>query len=155
MKKNKENQSNFDQLEKEHKELKELLQRNLAEFQNYQKRTEKDKEHIIKTASLDLIKKILPILDNLELALNNNHEKNDFTKGIEMIYSQLTETLEEEGLQKINAEGKFNPELHEALLSEKSTQEKNTIIQELQKGYMVSGKVIRHTKVKISKGDEQ
>jgi molecular chaperone GrpE len=151
----KKKQDHFEQLEKEHKELKELLQRNLAEFQNYQKRTEKDKEQLIKSASISLIKKLLPTLDNLELALNNNHEKNEFTKGIEMIYSQLTETLEQEGLQKIEASGKFNPELHEALLAEKSKEEKNTIIQELQKGYTVSGRVIRHTKVKISKGDEQ
>lgn len=142
-------------LEQEHGEIKDLLQRTHAEFQNFQKRTEQEKKLLVTRASENLIRKILPVLDNLELALNNDHSKDDFRKGVEMIYAQLLDTLEQEGLKVIEATGKFNPELHEALLTEESDKPKNTITQELQKGYTLSGKVLRHTKVKISKGDKK
>ncbi len=146
-----------EELQKEYHELKNLLQRNHAEFQNYKKRTEEDKQRFVKLSNEELIKKILPILDNFELALNNTENKEEFVKGMEMIYSQLTQTLEDEGLQKIPATGKFNPELHEALLAtEDKEKEPNTITEELQKGYTLNGKVIRHSKVRITKkGDKK
>ena len=144
-------------LEKEYREIKELLQRNHAEFQNYKKRIEEDKKRFVQLSNEELIKKILPIIDNLELALNNTDNKEEFVKGIEMIYSQLLQVLEDEGLQKIPATGKFNPELHEALLVQESNEkEPNTITEELQKGYKLNNKVVRHSKVKITKkGDKK
>ncbi len=133
-------------------ELENDLKRNHAEFQNYRNRVEKEKEQLTKTASKDLIKKMLPILDNLELALINNKKQDDFTKGVEMIYAQLIETLEQEGLQVIKNE-KFDPKLHEAILIEKG--EETKIIEVLQKGYMLNDKVIRHSKIKLMKGDKK
>lgn len=145
----------IEQLQKQHDELKEMLQRNLAEFQNYQKRTQQDKENLTKTATQHLIKELLPILDNFELALQNKSSHEELVKGVEMIYTQLLETLENQGLQKINTQGKFDPNQHEALMAEESDKEENTITYELQKGYTLNNKVIRHAKVKISKGDKK
>ena len=141
-------QSKTAKLEQEHQELKELLQRNLAEFQNYQKRTEKDKAQMIKTATENIIQKILPIIDNLELALTNNKEQNDFTKGVEMIYTQLIEVLEEEGVKQIQSD-EFDPNLHEVVLVDENANEESIIV--LQKGYMLNEKVLRCAKVKINK----
>lgn len=138
-------------LQQQYGEIKETLQRVYAEFQNYKKRTEDDKSRFIKMSTEELIKKILPIMDNFELALEHNKQETEFSKGIEMIYSQLKDVLQDEGLEEINAQGKFNPELHEALLVEESDKEQGTILEQLQKGYKMSGRVIRHAKVKITK----
>ncbi|MBL7057092.1 nucleotide exchange factor GrpE [Candidatus Woesearchaeota archaeon] len=133
-------------------ELTLTLQRVQAEFENYKKRTEAECTEFKKYAETDLIKSFLPVLDNFELALQNKKAQDEFVKGMELIYSQLFESLEQRGLKVIKAEGeKFDPYKHEALLTEKSTKEPNMVLQELQKGYMVCDKVIRHTKVKVSK----
>ncbi len=135
----------------EHEELKEMLKRMHAEFQNYRKRTEDEKTKFIKLSTEDLIKKLIPILDNFELALKHNTEKTEFSEGMEMIYTQLLQTLEDEGLQKIPATGKFDPKIHEAVMVENTNDESGKILQELQKGYKINDKVIRNSKVKISK----
>ncbi|MBW3015488.1 nucleotide exchange factor GrpE [Candidatus Woesearchaeota archaeon] len=133
------------------KELTETLQRLQADFENYKKRVEKEKQENINSASRNIITKLLPILDNFELALKADKNSDDFVKGIELIYSELFEILENEGLKRIEATNKeFDPYLHEALLVEESDKE-NIVLEELQKGYMLNGKVIRHTKVKVSK----
>lgn len=133
------------------KEVTDTLQRLQAEFENYKKRVEKENIEFRKYAKAELIAKLLSILDNFELALQNKENKEEFVKGIELIYSQLFSLLENEGLKTIKAEGeKFNPEIHEALLTEKSDKE-NIILEELQKGYMLGDRVLRHTKVKVSK----
>jgi molecular chaperone GrpE len=124
---------------------KEDLQRLQAEFDNFRKRTDKEKQEIYENANQELIIRLLDILDNFELALKHIKDK-----GIEMIYSQLYSLLENKGLKIINAKGKFNPEIHEALISEEGNNE-DIIIEELQKGYYLNNKVIRHSKVKISK----
>lgn len=142
----------FEELQKEYHEIKNLLQRNHAEFQNYKKRTEEDQKRFVKLSNEELIKKLLPLLDNIELALSNKHsDKEDFVKGIEMIYAQLLDILEQEGLKKIPASGKFSPELHEAMLTQPSNEETGTILEELQKGYKLGERVLRHSKVKIAK----
>ena len=135
------------------KELTTTLQRVHADFENYKKRAEKETQEYRKYSNKKLITNILPIIDNFELAMKHNHTQDEFAKGEELIYTQLVTTLEEEGIKAIKAEGKsFNPELHEALLQEHSKQEKNTVLEELQKGYTLNEKVIRPTKVKLSKG---
>jgi len=139
---------------KEYDELKETLQRVHAEFQNYLKRTEDDKSKFIKLSNETLIKNLLPIIDNLELALIHNKEKNEFSEGITLILQQFLQILEKEGLQKIPAIGKFDPNKHEAIMIEQS-EESGTIIQELQKGYMLNDKILRSSKVKISKKTNQ
>ncbi|MFH1053052.1 MAG: nucleotide exchange factor GrpE [Candidatus Woesearchaeota archaeon] len=133
-------------------ELTNLLQRVQADFENYKKRTDEEKTTLCKYASEELLMKILPIVDHFELALNHKDNKEEFVKGIELIYSQLIEILEKEGLRPIKAIGeKFDPHIHEALMSEKSEEEDNKIIEEFQKGYKLGEKIIRHSKVKVAK----
>ncbi len=133
------------------KDLTDTLQRLQAEFENYKKRTEKENLEYKKCALQDFIKKILPILDNFELALKHKQDSKELLKGIELIYSELYTLLEDEGLKKIDAlNKKFDPHIHEALLTEESDKP-NIVLEELQKGYMLNEKVLRHTKVKVSK----
>ena len=137
--------------EKEIAESTETLQRLQAEFENYKKRIEKESAEFRKYSNAKLITRLLPILDSFELALKNTKEEG-FKKGIELIYSQLYQTLEEQGLRKIEAlNQKFDPYKHEVLLTEESGEDEDTIIEELQKGYMLNDAVLRHTKVKITK----
>ena len=136
---------------KEHDELRDMLQRLNAEFQNYRKRTDEEKSKFIKLSNEELIKKIIPILDNFELALKHKEADSEFKEGMELIYAQLLEVLEQEGLQRIPCAGKFNPELHEAVMVEEVDGEAGLIMQELQKGYTLNNRVLRSSKVKISK----
>ena len=136
---------------KQIKELTALLKKVQADFENYKKRVEKEQKDFIECASKELVKKILPILDSFELALNNKDDK-EFNKGVELINAQLISTLEQEGLKPIKALDKpFDPQLHEALMQEKSDKKENTVTEELQKGYLFKEKVIRSTKVKVAK----
>ena len=133
-------------------ELTETLQRLQAEFENYKKRVDNEKTQFIKYSKADIIEKLLPILDSFELALKNQKDQKNFLKGIELIFSQLYQTLEHEGLKPIEALGKkFDPYQHEVLLKEKSDKEEDTILEELQKGYFLNDKIIRHSKVKVAK----
>lgn len=136
---------------KEFNELKETLQRLNAEFQNYRKRIDEEKSKFIKLSNESLIKNLLPILDNFELALNNNKNEDEFSQGTNIIFKQLLNVLEQEGLQKIPITGKFNPNLHEAVLVEETDLDSGIILQELQKGYLLNDKILRNSKVKISK----
>lgn len=140
-------QKQFEKRKIENKEQEYLdqLQRLQAEFDNYRKRIEKEKEEYCKFSNQELIIKLLDILDDFELALK--HIEDD---GVEMIYSKLYSLLEKEGLGKIKVNGEFNPEVHEALIIEEG-KEDNKIIEELQRGYILNNKVIRPSKVKISK----
>ena len=132
-------------------ELTESLQRLQAEFENYKKQIEKQSQEFVKYAKGDLINKILPTLDTFEIALKSTQDQEKFVKGMEMIYAQLFTTLENEGLRPIDSLGKkFDANLHEVMLKQKSDKEENTILEELQKGFMLNDKVLRHTKVKVS-----
>lgn len=140
-----------DEKDKKIEELTETLQRLQAEFENYRKYVEKSRIEFQKYAQADLIEKLLPILDSFELAFKNTNNKEEFLKGIELVYSQLYSLLEKQGLKNIEAKGKFDPHLHEVLLKEESDKEEDTILEELQKGYMLNDKVIRYSKIKVSK----
>ncbi|MBN1792757.1 nucleotide exchange factor GrpE [Candidatus Woesearchaeota archaeon] len=141
-----------EKLKLELKEMTDTLQRLQAEFDNYRKRCDRENASFVKQANETLVKSLLPILDNLELALSHHHQDAEFHKGVELIYAQLSETLEASGLKRIECKDqKFDPHLHEALLSVESGQEPNTVLEELQKGYLFNGKVLRHSKVKIAK----
>ena len=136
-------------LKDEYTELEDKYLRTQAEFQNYQNRTEKQKDQLKERAGEDLIKELLPILDNFQLALNNE-EGESFKDGMEMIFSQLTDVLHEQGLQKIETETTFDPNKHEAVLIDDEAPH-NEIVEELQPGYKIGDKVIRHAKVKIGR----
>jgi len=130
----------------------ETLQRVQAEFENYKKRVEKEKSDFIRSACSKIIKELLPILDNFDMAMKNTSNHDDFVKGVEMIHSQLFSALSKEGLKQIDAEGKnFNPYVHEALMQEESDKGDGIVIEEFQKGYMIGDTVVRHSKVKVSK----
>ena len=134
------------------KELTETLQRLQAEFENYKKRAEKQGEELVKYIKADLIAKLLPTLDSFEMALKNTADKEKFIKGVELIFAQFYSLLESEGIRPIKAVGEnFDPYKHEVLMKEESDKEEDVILEELQKGYMLNDRVLRHSKVKVSK----
>jgi molecular chaperone GrpE (heat shock protein) len=137
-------------------EMKDLLQRTQANFENYRKQTEKRIEDIRLMASKDTILQMLPIIDNFELALKNNDHTSEctnetFVEGVELIYSQFFSVLENNGVSVIKKK-EFDPFYHEALMKVDSKLPENAIVEELQKGFILNDKVIRHAKVKISSG---
>ncbi len=156
VKKEKSTEKENNKLQEKITELTSLLQRNQADFENYRKQTEKRIQEITQFASKKTILQILPIIDNFELALkNSNTNQRDFTKGVQLIYSQLFTVLENQGVKKIKTENQeFNPYYHEALMKIASEKPENTIIEELQKGFMLNDKVIRPAKVKVSDGQQ-
>ncbi len=124
-----------------------------AEFENYRKGAEKERENIVKRASEGLILKLLEVYESLEKALENSKdEKGPLYEGVEMIYLEFNKVLKKEGMSEIKAVGeKFDPFKHEALKVEKDeTKDPNTIVEEYQKGYMVGDRVLRYSKVKVT-----
>jgi molecular chaperone GrpE len=122
-----------------------------ADFENYRKQLDREKEEFAKTANARLITQLLDVVDNLERAISTINDSKT-AEGVEMIYRQFYKTLEENGLRKIEALGrKFDPYHHEVLMREDSDKEDGTVVEELQTGYMLKDKVIRHSKVKIAK----
>ncbi len=135
-------------------ELTERLMRTMAEFDNYRKRTEKEKAQMYDIGVKSIIEKLLPIIDNFERGLGTITDKDKdsaFAQGIEMIYKQLMNTLEEIGVKPIEAVGKeFDPAFHNAVMhGEDETLGENIISDEFQKGYMYRELVIRHSMVKV------
>lgn len=130
------------------------LQRLKAEFDNFRKRTQKEKEEIAKYGSERIVSSLLPVLDNFERAIDSTRANQDFesfSQGVGMIFRQLFKVLEDEGLKPIEAVGQeFDPNIHEALMREESDQNENMVLAELQKGYTLKDKVIRVSKVKVS-----
>jgi len=128
-------------------------QRLQAEFENYKKRSDKDRSSMICNASKEVIESIIPVLDSFQLALKNTSNEQEFVKGVEMIYGQLYSMLQAKGLRKIEAVNlKFDPYKHEALLAVPSDKAPEIVIEELLPGYMLNDVIIRHSKVKVSKG---
>lgn len=137
-------------------DLTDTLQRTQAEFENYKKRMDKDKAEFVKYAKAGLIHNLLPMIDTFQIALKSTKDNEKFLKGMEMVYALLISTLQTEGLKPIDAMGKkFDPNLHEVMLKEKSDKDEGIILEELQKGYMLNDKVLRHSKVKVSEKDNK
>lgn len=125
-----------------------------ADFDNYRKRARQEKEDTAKYATGDALSNLLPVLDNLERALNGGNscqEVKDFVVGVEMVYRQLQETLQNLGLEYITAVGeKFDPQWHEAIAMVEGDAEKSgLIVEELQKGYRFKDKLLRPSMVKV------
>jgi len=136
-------------------ELNNRLRRNLAEFDNYRKRTDKEKSAMFEMGAKDIVEKILPVIDNFErgLAAVPEAEKGGaFASGMEMIYKQLLKTLEDAGVKPIEAVGKeFDPNFHNAVMHvDDDSVGDNIIVQEFQKGYMYRDSVIRYSMVQVA-----
>ncbi len=133
---------------------KEKYTRLLSEFDNMRARNQKENAEMSDRGSMETLKKILPVIDNLERALDSvtEEEKNSFEEGIEKIYRQLMDTLEEIGVVPMNAVGKeFDPTYHNAVIHEKdeNREDENIVSEEMQKGYMYKDQVLRHAMVKV------
>jgi molecular chaperone GrpE len=147
------------QTEEQNKNLEDRLLRLAAEFDNYRKRTAKEFVQIIKNANEDLISKIVSVLDDFRRAFESSQNSSDpesFKKGMGIIYNQLKQILEKEGLKEINAKGeKFDPNFHEAVMQMESEQEEGTVLEEISRGYVLNGKVIKHSQVVVAKGRQK
>ena len=144
-----------EELKKQSKEYFELAQRAMADFDNYKKRTIKEKEMIYAEAVDSIISKFLPILDSLDTAvryINNNADIKAIEEGVEMARRKFSETLNNIGIEEIKAVGeKFDPKYHYAVSHiESSEHGDNVIIEELQRGYLINDKVVRHSMVKVA-----
>ncbi len=142
-------------LEEDRTRMSDLLKRKAAEFENYKRRTENDLSLMFKYAGEDLLKKILPIYDDLGRSLQHAEETEDYKSlidGIKLIYSNFTKQLEEVGIQKIDPKGEqFDFNFHEALLQQPSTEvPAETVLQVVEIGYLYKDKVIKHAKVIVS-----
>ncbi len=136
-------------------ELTDRLTRQMAEFDNFRKRTEKEKSQMYEIGAKDIIEKILPIVDNFERGLASmpeDEKATPFAEGMEKIYKQLMTTLEGIGVKPIEAVGQeFNPDFHNAVMHvEDEELGENIIAEEFQKGYMYRDSVVRHSMVKVA-----
>ncbi len=142
----------IDTLKEQNKDLEDKLLRQMAEFDNFRKRTLKEKEEIGVVSKIKCISDLLPVLDNFERALNTESKDADFKKGVEMIFNSLMDTLKKMGVEEIKAEGEpFDPELHYAVsIIEDENLGKNVVANVMQKGYKLGDKVIRHAMVAVA-----
>ena len=133
-------------------ELTDRLQRTMAEFDNYRKRTEKEKASMYVIGAKEVVEKILPVVDNFERGLAAAQEGDAFAEGMQMVYKQLMAALSEMGVQPIEAVGQaFDPNLHNAVMHVEDPEAgENTIVEELQKGYLYKDFVVRHSMVKVA-----
>ena len=126
----------------------------MAEYDNFKKRTQKEKEELFSFATADTIEKLLPVIDNLERAIESvsDEEKNTFSEGVEMVLRQLLEIFEKLGVSEIEAVGKeFDPNFHNAVMHiEDEDASANTIVEQFMKGYKYKEKVIRYSMVKVA-----
>lgn len=133
-------------------ELNDKLMRQMAEFDNYRKRTEKEKLANYVVGARDVIEKLLPVVDNFERGLANADENDPFVDGMSKVYKQLITIFEDLGVEPIEAVGKeFDPNLHNAVMHiDDEELGENIIAEEFQKGYMYKDKVVRHSMVKVA-----
>ncbi|MCF8031494.1 MAG: nucleotide exchange factor GrpE [Desulfarculaceae bacterium] len=138
-------------------ELNERMLRQAAELDNYKKRTEREKADFFKRANEGLVKDLLPVLDNLERALESAADSpeagGNLAQGVQMIRDELLKVLERHGLEPMEAMGQpFDPELHEAMMQQENPElDENTVMAEAQKGYLFQGRLLRPAMVVVSK----
>ena len=144
---------NLEEKDEEIIELKSHIQRLQADFDNFRKQGEKQKQDLIRYANEGLILKFIDVYEDMERALENSTNEDELKEGLELIYSKMKNTLEKEGVEEIPAVGeKFDPFKHEALLTVDSPDhENNEIVDELMKGYTLKDKVIKYSKVRVCK----
>src|SRR5690242_209803 len=142
----------IEQLTRERDEYLDALQRLKAEFENYRKRVSRDQADFVTRASERLVKQLLPVLDDLGRALEAaaEHEEAKLEEGVRLVHRALADLLTKEGLAEIDTAGKFDPHVHEALLSQPSDAEEGSVIEVVQKGYKLGDKVIRPARVVVA-----
>ena len=133
-------------------DLQDRLKRQMAEFDNFRKRTEKEKSSMYIIGAKDIVEKMLPVVDNFERGLAQAPEGDSFADGMKMIYKQLITTLDELGVKPIEAVGKeFDPNFHNAVMHvEDEEAGENIVVEEFQKGYTYKDFVVRHSMVKVA-----
>ena len=132
--------------------LEDQLKRVAADFDNYRKRVARERTEIVTSANERLLKELLPILDDLERALEAaaQHEEAQLEEGVRLVHRALGELLRKHGVAEIEAEGRFDPHVHEALLTQPSEADEGSVIQVLQKGYKLGDRVVRPARVVVA-----
>lgn len=141
-----------DRLAAEKKELEDRLLRARAEFDNFRRRAERERSDFLQFAAMDMVKEILPILDDFDRALKVETSDREYAKGVELIYQRMYETLKKLGLEPICAKGSaFDPNLHQAVERVHTEEaEDMTVLDEFQRGYNFKGKLLRPSMVKVA-----
>lgn len=146
------NQDELSKLKEEFNELDDRYKRMFAEFENYKKRSQKEKESIYGMITGDVVASMLPVMDNLQKAAEAKTEDVGYQEGVKLVYRQFSEALKSLGLEEIETVGKrFDPEFHEAVSHiEDETKGEQEIVQEYRKGYKIGNKVVRHSMVIVA-----
>lgn len=141
-----------DQLARERADLYDQLLRRTAEFENFRRRTQRERTELFEFAGMDVVRELLPVLDDFERALKVESSDKDYAKGMELIYQRLLNTLQKIGLEPFDSEGqKFDPNMHHAVEMVPSGEaEDHTVVQELQRGYNFKGRLLRPAMVKVA-----
>jgi molecular chaperone GrpE len=144
-------------LQAERDELFDRLQRLAAEFDNYRKRNAREQRALSERANERLVKELIPILDDLGRALEAaaEHEEATLEDGVRLVHRAMSDLLAKEGLAEIETDGKFDPHVHEALLSQPSDKEEGSVIEVVQKGYKLGDKVLRPARVVVAAPAEE
>ena len=142
----------MNKLKEEYEELDDRYKRMFAEFENYKKRSQKEKEGIYGMITGDVVASMLPVMDNLQKAAEAKTEDAGYQEGVKLVYRQFAEALKSLGLEEIETVGKrFDPEFHEAVSHiEDETKGEQEIVQEYRKGYKIGNKVVRHSMVIVA-----
>ena len=143
------------EVERERDEYLNDLKRVAADFENYRKRVARDQEGLAARAHERIVKELLPVLDDLERALEAavQHEEAKLEEGVRLVHRELVEALAREGLVEVETDGQFDPHVHEALVSQPSEEEDGSVIEVLQKGYRLGDRVLRPARVVVSQGE--
>jgi molecular chaperone GrpE len=147
--------TDVESLQRERDELVDTLQRIQADFENYRKRAARDQQSLVARAHERLVKELLPVLDDLERALEaaEAHEEAKLEEGVALVARSLADILRKEGLEEVSTDGRFDPHVHEALLSQPSEADEGSVIEVIQKGYRLGDRVLRPARVVVSSGD--
>ena len=144
--------SKLEAIAAERDELKDMVLRRTAEFDNYRRRTEKERADYQQYAGMETVREMLPVLDDFERALRTDCASPDYAKGVEMIHNRMFEALKKLGLEPmVTAGARFDPHLHQAIERVETTEaEDGTILGEFQRGYFYKGKLLRAAMVKVA-----
>ncbi len=144
--------SELEDLRREQDELVDTVQRVQAEFDNYRKRAARDQQSLVARAHERLMQELLPVMDDLERTLEavEAHEGAKLEEGVALVARSFADALRKEGLEEVSTEGKFDPHVHEALLSQPSEAEEGSVIEVLQKGYRLGDRVLRPARVVVA-----